>query len=400
LADRPETAALYKKEIKFPASLGDWTTYRPPKAASKKIKPLVYGFHRIPTGDLEKTLNIHNLFTFEFANYLKEALKAAIDVHSINIEQVTYLDFLKRISGGIIYSKLPLKDIGDAMLIIDYQLANLIINFSLGCQSADTKIKELTELEESILQSIMGNVLDKYAACWDGIFDKPGFEIISYPNIQRETYINLNEVITVISVQISLANSVPATLTFVYQNKILKKLFELLLKKEEARPLKISALPEELLSSIEVPVLVELGMTSIPTQDLTGIEAEDLICLDHKLNEPIQITIGYASQLKAQPGMKNNRLAVRILSSATSRIKGTMVVQPEEETKPAPAEHEHMESEEPTVRQEPESAEGTLAAEEEEDFELPLEEEGKEEYNETAENPFEEENDNPKLGGN
>jgi len=139
LADRQDEAALYKKEIKFPASIGDWTSYKPAKAAAKKIKPLVYGFHRISSGQLERTLDVHHFFAFEFSKYLKEAIKASTDIFSISIEQVTYLDFLKRATGGLIYNKVPIKDIGEVIFLIDYQLANLVINFSLGCQSVDTR---------------------------------------------------------------------------------------------------------------------------------------------------------------------------------------------------------------------------------------------------------------------
>lgn len=382
MADRQDTAALYKKEIKFPASIGDWTAYRPAKAAAKKIKPLVYGFHRISSDQLERTLDIHHFFALEFAKYLKEAIKASADIFSVTIEQLTYLDFLKRATGGLIYNKLPVKDIGDVIMLIDYQLANLVINFSLGCQSVDTKIKELTELEESIIHSVFGNVLNKYKSCWKDIFEQPALEILSYPNIQRESHINLNEIITVVSTQISIANSVPATFTFVYQNSVLKKFNELLSAKEEKAPLNFSSLSGELLNSIEVPVIAELGTTDIAARELTEIEVEDVISLDQKLNEPIKLVLGYASELKAQPGIRNSRLSSKILGSSVRKIKSTLKV--------------------PLEKAEGEAAEniGEMPSTQEEDVELPLEVGEKEEYNEASEDLFGEENETQRSGGN
>jgi len=368
LADKQDTAAFYKKEIKLPAAIGDWTAYKPAVPSAKKIKPLVYGSHRISKEELEVTLKVHHFFALEIAKFLKDALKASTDVLCVSIEQVTYLDFLKRVTGGLIYSKLPLKNFGEVLFLIDYQLANLVINFSLGSQTVDVKIKELTELEESIIQSIFGNVLDKYTGCWRNVFEKPALEIISYPNIQRETNINLNEIITVISTQVSLANSVPTTFTFVYQNTTLKKLNDLLSEKEEKSPLNFSSLSSEILSSIEIPVIAQLGVTNIAAGELTEIETEDVISLDQKLNDPIKLICGYASEFKAQPGIENSRMAVRILGGSVKKIKSAPVTKIEKE-------------------------EGLPV--QEEDVELPLEVEEKEEYNEAPENILEEENENP-----
>jgi flagellar motor switch protein FliM len=377
LPDKQDAAALFKKELKFPAAFGDWTAYKPPKDKAKKIKPLAHGFRRISREQLEETLKIHHYFAFEFSKYLKEAIKASTDIFSVSIEQLTYLDFLKRVSQGLIYNKLPIKEVGEVIFLIDYQLANIVINFSLGSQSVDTKIKELTELEESIIHSVFDNILNKYTSCWKNIFEMPKLEIISYPSIQRETHINLNEIITVVSTQISIANSVPASFTFVYQNSILKKLTELLLKKEEKMPLNFSLLSDELLNSIEVPIIVQLGTTNIAAKELPNIEVDDVISLDQKLNVPIKLILGYSSELKAQPGVKNDHLASRILGGGVKRIQSAAVARPEKETAEA---EENLEE---------------TPSKEEEDIELPLEAEEKEEYNEATEGLFEEENEKP-----
>jgi flagellar motor switch protein FliM len=376
LADRQEISALFKKEIKFPASFGDWTAYKPAREKMKKIKPLTYGHHRISREELERTLKVHYFFACDFSAYLKEALKASADIFSVSIEQLTYLDFLKRIAGGQVNSKLAIKDIGEVTFLIDYQLANLVINFSLGCQSIDTKVKELTEIEESIIHSVFGNVLNKYTSCWKNIFESPALEIVGYPNVQRETHINLNEIITVVSTQVSIANSPSAIFTFVYQNSTLKKLNELLSKKEEKTPLRFSTLTDELLSSIKVPVIAQLGTTNIAAKDLTGIGKEDVISLDQKLTSPIKLVLGYVSELKAQPGTRNNRLSTRVLGGNVKKIINSTKVMMEKEPSRA-------------------TEELSAPLKDEEDIELPLEVDEKEEYNESTEGLFEDENEKP-----
>jgi hypothetical protein len=149
-------------------------------------------------------------------------------------------------------------------------------------------------------------------------------------------------------------------------------------KKEEKAPLNFSGLPDALLSSIEIPVVAEIGTTNISTYEITEIEEEDIISLNQKLNEPLVLTLGYASRIKVQPGIKDGHFGVRILGSTTQKIKSAPIAKPEVEIpEEIPAEKENQE-----------------------DFELPLEEEEKEEYNDSPENMFEEENNNPEVGGN
>ena len=233
MADRQDSASIFRKEIIFPALFGDWMTYRPSMERSKQGKGAAIGTRRIMKEVLEETLTAHYYFALEFSKYLKESLKASIDILSVSIEQMPYSDFLKQWSGGLIYNKLPIPNVGDILFIIDYQLANQIINFSLGFPSADEKMKELTDLEESMIHSIFDKALAKFPACWGNIFAAPELEILSYPNIQRETHINLNETITVVSSQFSIANSAPTIFTFAYQNNALKKLYDMSMKKRQ-----------------------------------------------------------------------------------------------------------------------------------------------------------------------
>jgi flagellar motor switch protein FliM len=375
LADRSESA-VYKKELRHPISIGDWTTFKPSRSSSRKAKPALYGMGRLTKDVLETTLNIHHFFSLEFAKYLKESLKASIDIYSISVEQITYLDFLKSVTGGLIYNKLNMGDTGEIIFLVDYQLANMAINFSLGSQSIETKIKELTELEESIFQTIFNNMLDSFTKCWGNIFPKPSLEIISYPNIQRETHINLNEVITVISTHVSIANSIPAEFTFIYQGTTLKKLFESWQNKHDKAPLNFSKLSDALLNNIKIPVRAELGTTRLSTYEIASIENDDLISLDQKLSDPTDLILGGTTQLRSQPGIKDNRVGIRILSSAAKRVRNM-----------------------PVLIQEDLSGTGTLEEEnvlQEEGHENNVEAGEKEGYNPDV---FEEETDNPNLGG-
>jgi flagellar motor switch protein FliM len=384
LADRSQENIIYSKEIKLPPAIGDWTNFRPVRSGGRKIKPVFYGSQRLSKAELDTTLSVHHFFSIDFAKFLKNSLKASTEVHVVRLEQLKYIDFLKSVSGGIIYNKLNLKGIGDVMLLIDYQLANIVINFSLGCQSVETEIKELTELEESIIQSIFGTMLADFAKNWKNLFEKPALEIISYPSIQRETHINLNEVITVVTAEISIANSLPATCTFIYQNNSLKVLNDLLAKKEEKATLNFSVIPQEVQNAIKIPVVAYMGVTNVSPYDLAGLEQEDVISLDQRLNDPIALLIGNTSELKAQPGIKEGRICAKVLSASSKRARISPVIKLGDDGEAMP--HKITAN-----------AEGSPKADA--DFELPMEDEEKEEYNDAQDLLGEDQNQSQELGG-
>jgi hypothetical protein len=183
-------------------------------------------------------------------------------------------------------------------------------------------------------------------------------------------------------------------MSFIYQNITLQKLIELLEKKSSKVALNLSSLPEELLSSLNIPVSAELGTTNVPTKDLIHIEEGDLVSLEQRLDEPIVLKIGNVTSFKVQPGIKNNHVAVRMLKSGSRKILGEQIEKIDMDKPSPPALQAQLDTAIP--KKEDTMLPGNANAEE---FELPLEEETKEEYNENEENIFGEEQSPEKHGG-
>ena len=61
----------HKKVIKMPPALGDWTTYRPVKPISKKVRAGLYGFDRLSSENLDQAIKIHYQFITKFLYFLK-----------------------------------------------------------------------------------------------------------------------------------------------------------------------------------------------------------------------------------------------------------------------------------------------------------------------------------------
>src|SRR3989338_4437024 len=97
---KPEIAAQ-KRVIKLPPAIGDWTTYRPPKVLVKKIKTGLYGFDRLSKDELNQVLLIHYRFIHGFLKGLKVDLGMGAELSSCQVEQTTYLNFLRTMAGPL-----------------------------------------------------------------------------------------------------------------------------------------------------------------------------------------------------------------------------------------------------------------------------------------------------------
>src|SRR3989338_1452251 len=134
---KPEIASQ-KRGIKLPPAIGDWTTYRPPKILVKKVKSGLYGFDRLSKTEVNQALLIHYKFVQDLLRRLKIDLGLAVEFLSCQIEQTTYLNFLRTLNEPTAQGKLSIGGLHEAIqLFFDLNLSNSIINHALGSRDLE-----------------------------------------------------------------------------------------------------------------------------------------------------------------------------------------------------------------------------------------------------------------------
>jgi len=378
LTNRQDSEVLFKKEIKYAGAIGDWTLYRPAKPPLRRPTYLLQKLGKISYDELSSLLDMHSKFSFLMLDSLQNSLKLSAELFSSSSEQLLYGDFIRRMDVPLLYAKLILQDLGEVMLLVDFSLINSIINFSLGCPNKVISPRNLTEVEESIITTIMEKIGSNFTSCWQNSFKKPEFRVISCPTLLREPAINTNELITQFTSIVSLGGAPPSRIIIAYQNSLLRSLLDLLNKKIEERPIDFERIPQAILESAYLPVSVTLGETSLRANELVNLEADDIIQLDTKLSSLVTVNVGDLAELLGQPGIKENKYSVRIVEQKARALAAS--------EKPSAIENPMEEAVQP--------AEGSSSEEE-----LPMEEEGKEEYNTAQEEDIFGEESSPGGGG-
>ena len=337
-ASKPEIASQ-KRTIKLPPAIGDWTTYRPPKALVKKIKTGLYGFDRLSKEELNQALIIHYDFTQELLERFKVDLGLGIEFYSVQIEQITYLNFLRTLSGQLVQGELAIPGLHDRIQqFLELNLANSIINHALGSRDLEPLNRGLTEAEKGIVTTAITEYLPHYVAAFAGTFDLPVYSVISSPDVTLAPSINTSSTFVAFSAEIALGDNPPGKIIFGYQGSTLKKLLAKYNEKINTRPLNVGKLPPAVLNQIKIDVAAILGKTTLTTSDLHTLEVGDVVSLESSIKTAATLAIGNFLKLLVQPGQTNKKRSVRIAGFETEDIKITppQIVSEEKTEKPAP----------------------------------------------------------------
>jgi len=123
---------------------------------------------RISKEQLRSVSQLHELFARNLTHSLGAYLRLAFEVNLVSAEQLNYGEFLQRIPEVTYLVSMTLRPIGvSAAVEIDLPLAFPVIDVLLGGPGrADAAVREITEIEEQILESVVGIIGRELENTW------------------------------------------------------------------------------------------------------------------------------------------------------------------------------------------------------------------------------------------
>ncbi|MBI5399458.1 FliM/FliN family flagellar motor switch protein [Candidatus Saganbacteria bacterium] len=337
---KPEIGAQ-KRVIKLAPALGDWTTYKPPRILVKKVKSGLYGFDRLSKKELTLALTIHYRFIQQLLKRFKADLDLAVELSQTQMEQTTYLSFFRPLTGSFVQCRLNVPDFSEPIFFfLEQSNANAIINYALGSIDLEPINRALTEAEKITLTTALNEYLPLLNEAFNQTLNGVNLNIISSPDVIMDPTVSHTSTLAAFSADISLADNPPAKLIIAYPGYTLKKLLAAHQETEDNKSLDFSRLPAKLQAAITVSVSAILGETTLTATELQQFEVGDVVTLEADTSEPITATVGEDFKLFCQPGLKNKKLAARVVGlQETTDIELPPPLPPEPLPQP-PAEQE------------------------------------------------------------
>ena len=248
-------------------------------------------------------------------------LRKNIQVEVMNSEAVTYMEFSNALSNPVLLGIIdfaPLK--GNIIMEMATKLGYAIIDRMLGGEGEPLeKSREFSEIELLIIERIMITCVELMREPWENVLDvDPRLERIE-TNPQFAQIISPTEMIAIVTINIKIGEVeglINLCLPYVTLEPVMDKLntkFWYSSMQESDKESYAGDL-ETLITKAEVPVTAILGRSSISVSDFSTLVPGDIIRLDKKVGDELDVFVGDIKKFTAYPGSSGKNYAVRITS--------------------------------------------------------------------------------------
>ncbi|MBN1916628.1 MAG: flagellar motor switch protein FliM [Verrucomicrobia bacterium] len=281
-----------------------------------------YDFRRpkLISKDQMRTLHMLNdTFAKSFANTLSLYLRTIVNANLALVEQFTYGEFIMSLPNPTcmsVFSMQPLE--GLAILEINPVLVFVIVDRLMGGGGQPPKeIRELTEIENQIILTVINMALDKFQETWKHVTQLrcalEGRE--SNPQFAQVTTLTDNVLLITLNVEIGentgmASLCIPiATLAPVLGYLSAQKWISSGQRAATAAARQCAGFLEE----TDVELQAVLGTARMTLNELVSMQSGDVIVLDRHAEEDVVLNVESAPKFIAKPGLVAGRRGVRII---------------------------------------------------------------------------------------
>jgi flagellar motor switch protein FliM len=290
-------------------------------ADQRKIK--IYDFKRPDkfSKDQIRTVSImHETFARLTTTALSAQLRSLAHVHVASVDQLTYEEFIRSIPNPTTLAVInmdPLK--GSAILEIDPAVTFSIIDRLFGGQGEGTKFtRELTDIEQSVIESIIVRILGNLRESWATVIDlRPRLGQIE-TNPQFAQIVPPSEMVVLVTLETKVGE-VEGMMNFCIPYLTIEPIISKLSAQYWYSSVRRGTTTENLnilrdrLAGIEITIVAEVGGISITMRDVLALRPGDIIRLQNvRINDPMILSIGGRNKFMSRPGVVGNKIAVQV----------------------------------------------------------------------------------------
>ena len=181
------------------------------------------------------------------------------------------------------------------------------------------KVRDFSEIELLIIERIMGVCVDLLREPWENVVDlHPRLERIE-TNSQFAQIISPSEMIAIVTINVKIGDVeglMNICLPYLTLEPVMDKLntkywYSTMQEKDEQR---YTEAIETLISKAPIPVKAILGNSTISVNDFVNLQVGDIVRLDTKVDQELDVYVGNIRKFTALPGASGDDYAVRVMS--------------------------------------------------------------------------------------
>lgn len=298
------------------------------KISTRRTDVINYDFrrpNRISKNQVRTLQSIHENFSEVFGYYLVSKLQTLVSFQVTSVDQLFYSEFILSVSNpSCIYVFDILGTDGSGIMEISPELALTLVDLLLGGKGdVMPKPRTITPIEQAVIRGIIEHALSDLRNAWRAIADLN----FKYSRLEVEAdFVQIapsSEIVIVVSFDVKIGNSSNNFMmnlcfpTFALEEVLAKlnrqQLTTTAVKQSKKRIQDNLHIIQQQMAVTHLPVIAELGKTSLTVAEVMELKEGDVIKLQNKINNEIEILIAGKRKLAARPGSIAGRKAVKII---------------------------------------------------------------------------------------
>ncbi len=247
-------------------------------------------------------------------------LRKNVQVSVVNSEALTFSEFTNSLSNPVILgiiNFLPLS--GNIMIELSATLGFAMIDRLLGGQGDPLeKNREYSEIELSLVEKMVAVSVSLLREPWKNVVEElnPVLERVE-TNPQFAQIIAPTEMIAIVTLNIKIGEVeglMNVCLPYFTLESIMDKLntkFWFSTMQDNSDESYMEHM-EDLIKHVQIPIMAVLGESSITVTDFVNLQVGDIIRLDSRVAQDMDVYVGNIKKFKALPGSTKDSYAVRV----------------------------------------------------------------------------------------
>jgi len=253
------------------------------------------------------------------ATNLPAYLRKSVSVDVVNSEVVIYSEFSNALSNPVLLGVVGMDPLmGNVIMEMASNLGFAIVDRLLGgVGNSLEKERDFSEIELSILERVFTICVNLLHEPWENVVEiTPRLNRIE-TNSQFAQIISPSETIAIVTINLKIGDveglmniCLPYTTLEPVMDKLNTKYWFSTMKEKDSNS--YEAAIENIIDNALIPMKAVLGTSKINVQDFVNLQLGDVIRLDRKVDDELEVYVGNIKKFKALPGYSDNKCAVRV----------------------------------------------------------------------------------------
>ena len=246
-------------------------------------------------------------------------LRKNVQVEVVNAEANTYSEFANALSNPVILGVVnfaPLE--GNIIIELSANLGFTIVDRMLGGGGAPLeRNRDFTEIELIILERVLEVCTNLLVDPWESVVSiEPRLERIE-TNSQFAQIISPSETIAIVTINIKIGDveglmniCLPYATLEPVMDKLNTKYWFSNMQEKDSNTYEDAI--ETVIDKAMIPIKAVLGTSKISVSDFVNLQVGDVIKIDKKVDQELEVYVGNIKKFTALPGYFENKYAVRV----------------------------------------------------------------------------------------